>query len=238
MVKTLRCSSCGAGLRNDGGQPNVVCEYCNSFVRVADDKQVQFDMTATLTRIMEVWTSHSGATDFAREYQIVADLMEKHRYLDVKKRLDRILEVDSTQARAWFYKSLLPILENESVLFKGSYVNIVKLSQITDRRVVRMYLKRCGLKSWQHKSFLSFYRSTDFLFDQHMRYLDKAIEFSHTEERIKFLKEHKEKRIMWRKKRLRRRNLGTWGLIFLLFAVIAGCFAAVWYFYIEQGIFG
>jgi len=237
MVKTLRCSSCGAGLRSEGDQPNVVCEYCNSFVRVSDDKQPQFDVTAVLTQILGLWVSTDDAVDYTREYEQITELMEGHRYVDAKKRLDRILEADETQSRAWFIKSLLPILEREGVLYKGSYINIVKLSQITDRRVIHMYLKHCGLKPWLHKQFLAYYRSTDFLFEQHMQSIDKAIEHSTTEERIAFLKEHKAKRIAFQKRKLRKRSLANFGLIALLFAVVAGGCVALWYFVFKQGIF-
>jgi hypothetical protein len=237
MAKVLRCSSCGAGLRNEGGQPNVVCEYCNSFVRVADDKP-QFDVTAVLTQIMGVWSEtreeKSSGVDLSKEYDFVMKLMENHKYVDAQERLDKILDFDETQSRAWFYKSLLPVLENENVAFKGKYVNIVKLSQVTNRSVISTYLSRCGLKPWQHKQFMEYYRKTDFLFEQHMRDLNRAIEHAQTETLINFLLEHKEKRIKWQKQKLRKRNLATFGWIFLMFAVIAGCCVAVWFLVLKD----
>lgn len=232
MVKTLRCSSCGAALKCETGQPNVVCEYCNSFVRVADDTQL--DSATIISHIAQIWPRVRN-DDFTSEYERIRDLIENHKYTDAMRRLDRILEKDNTQARAWFYKSLLPILERETVLFKGCYINIVKVSQITNRNTLRMYLKHCGLRRWQQRKFLDYYRSTDFLFEQHMKYLDKAIEHASTDERIAFFKEHKEERQRMQKRKLRRRKAGTWGLILLLVAVLAGAGLVFWYF--GRGVF-
>lgn len=239
MVKTLRCSSCGAGLRNESGQPNVICEYCNSFVRVSDDKRPQIDISVAISQMMGLWVSSNAKdkVDISEEYKYVAMLMENHRYVDAKKRIDKILSVDATQSRAWFYKSLLPVLEQESILFKGSYINIMKLSQITKRQIVHKYLRLCGLKPWHHRAFLKHYRSTDFLYEQHMKHLDNAIQYESSQERLDFLKEHKQKRIEMQKRKLRRRRLSTFGLITLLVLVFGGACLALWYFYFRQGIF-
>jgi len=208
-------------------------------VRVADDKRPQLDVTAVMTQIVGIWakSKEESYVNFEREYDNVVELMESHRYKDANVRLDKILDMDEKQSRAWFYKSLLPILEKENVIYKGNSVNVVKLSRITNSGVVRQYLKNCGLKSWQVKPFLDYYRKTDFLFEQHMRYLDKAIENATNEERLAFLEEHKKKRIKWQKQRIRKRKFATFGWLLLLAMVVAGCGFALWWFVFKEGLF-
>jgi len=229
MVKALRCSSCGAGLQPTTGQPNVVCEYCNSFVRVADDRSAQFNTEAILSQIVKLWP-RVRSDDFTSDYEKIKDLISEHKYVEANRQLSRILEMDNTQSRAWFYKSLLPILEQETVVFKGCHVNVVKVSKTTSRAHMRAYLRKCGLSGGRQKQFLDFYRSTDFLYVQHVKFLDKAIEHASTAERTEFFKTVKEKRVKLQKQILRRRRWSTIGLILLLAVVVGGACFAVWYF--------
>jgi hypothetical protein len=229
MAKVLRCSSCGAGLRPTAGQPNVVCEYCNSFVRVADDKAAaQFETTVILSQMMQIWP-RVRSDDFTGTYETINELIGKHKYVEARSRLNRILEKDHTQARAWFYKALLPILEQDTILFKGCYINIVTLSQIVKRDEVRMYLKHCGLPKWRHREFLDYYRSTDFLYEQQIKFLDKAIENASTEERKEYFQIVKKQRIKFQKKRIRRKWAENFGLILILGVVVVGVCAIIWY---------
>ena len=234
MTKALRCSSCGAALTHSSGQPNTVCGYCNSFVRVSDDKSEQFDTAVILNQIISLWP-RVRKDDFTDEYQSIKDLLSGHKFVAANKRLNAILQKDSTQSRAWFYKSLLPILEQETVSFKGCFVNVYKVSQITDRARLRVYLKNCGLGKWQQREFLSFYRSTNFLYQQQIKFLDKAIEHASTEDRIAFFTKHKTEVVKRHEQKLRRRNFVTWALILTLFGVIAGAIVLAWF--VSQGAF-
>lgn len=226
MVKTLRCSSCGAGLIITSGQPNVKCEYCKTCTRVASD----IDTGAVLNHISQLWP-RVRKDDFTTAYQNIKDLLSEHKFVEASKTLNSILEKDNTQARAWFYKTLIPILDQETVLFKGHYVNVVRVSKITTRSQLRVYLKNCGLSKRKQREFLDYYRSTDFLFEQDMKYIDKAIEHASTNERRAYFIDYKSQRIKNQKRMLRRRAFMTWGLISLLFAATVGMICVFWYFY-------
>lgn len=227
MGKVLRCSSCGAGLQYLPGQPNVQCGYCKTYTRVGSD----VDVGEMINYISELG-SRVRKDDFTSMYERIKDLMSAHKYVEASKKLDAILEKDHTQARAWFYKSMLPILDQETILFKDKYyVNVVKVSRTTTRAQMRRYLKSCGLSRFKQREFLDYYRSTDFLYQQDIKYINKSIEHASTAERRAYFIEYKKQRIKAQKRMLRRRALVTWGLIAILAAATAGMVAAFWTFF-------
>jgi len=228
MVKVLRCSNCGANLKCESGRPNVVCEYCKSFVRIDDDSK-QYDPDVILSLITEM--GDRVRTDgFSGEYNEIKGLISANKYCEASERLDVILKQDETQARAWFYKSLLPIIEQENIFYKGCYINVVKVSQITNRKLLRQYLKGCGLSWLKINGFLDYYRSTDFLYEQSLGFLNKAIKHASTEERRTFLENHRYEFVRKQQRKLRLRGFATFGLIALLAAVVIGGAVVVWIF--------
>ena len=170
--------------------------------------------------------------DFTSQYERIKELMSQHKYVEASRKLDNILEKDHTQARAWLYKSLLPILDQETILFKDRYyVNVVKVSKTTTRKQCRMYLRSCGLSRRKQREFLDYYRSTDFLYQQDIKYINKAIEHASTAERRTYFTEFRKQRIKAQKRMLRRRAFVTWGLIAILAGVTVGMVAVFWYFF-------
>lgn len=232
-ARALRCDSCGGTLQNIDNQPNIRCEYCGTYVRVLNDPQSQFDSEAIVNQIAQIWP-RVRSDNFTAEYEKIRALIDVHKFLDAKKRLDVILEKDETQSRAWFYKSMLPILDQETVLFGGYHINVVRVAQITDRKLLRQYLKSCGLRSRQRKKFMSFYRSTDFLYEQQIKYVDKAIKHTKSDDRHTFFQNFKEELIAAQQKKIRRKRFSNGGLIVLLAVSVVGLLVAGWIFVVRD----
>ena len=228
-MKVHKCSCCGANLKLEHGQRNVVCEYCNAFVSVEDGDDPQYAVTAILGHIAEMG-ARKQTDEFSGAYKQIKDLIAKHNYIQANERLDQILARDERQARAWFYKSLLPIIEQEVIVFKGYQIDIIRVAQISNRKQLHAYLKYCGLSLRHQKSFLDYYRRTDFLYEQNMKYLDNAIRCAASKEREVFLGEQKRDRIAAQRRKRRRERWGTVGLVLLLCAVLVGGAIAFWYF--------
>jgi DNA-directed RNA polymerase subunit RPC12/RpoP len=189
-MRTLKCDNCGAGIQTTGDSPNVKCEYCGTIVRLRTGDDRYFSTTAIIQNINMLGTRIRGDS-FNSRYELITQNIERHAYIEAAVALNRILEEDITQARAWYYKALLPVLEQESVLYAGCYINVKIISQITDRRLIHKYLTNCGLPRWRHKHFMAYYGSMDFLYEQQIRFIDKAIEHASTPERKDFMKKRK-----------------------------------------------
>lgn len=108
-------------------------------------------------------------------------LIEQHSFAEALKVLNEIIDEDETQARAWYLKSQLPILENPSILFEGICINLHSYSKLKGKDEMARYLTNCGLSTKRHRAFAVFYDSTDFLYEQQILFIEKSIE--HAEEK-------------------------------------------------------
>ena len=223
IMKQLRCDSCGAALKNyEAGMVNVKCEYCGTVLRVVGAGSEQYNTENIVNQILELGVARTRKDRFNNTYKNAKNLIEQHKYTEANNLLNGILAEDQSQARAWYYKSILPILEQESVLYHGHYINIHILSQITKDKHVKSYLSSCGLPRLQHAGFMRFYGSMDFLYEQQLKFLDKAVEYASTPERKEFFINQKDIAINRQKKKLLNRSWGNFFLITLLLATIVG----------------
>ena len=221
-MKRLVCGSCGAGLKNvEDGQINVKCDYCGTVIRVVGEGDEQYNTEYIINQILELGVGRKRKDSFDADYKRAKGLIEQHRYFEANELLNEILTEDSTQARAWYYKSVLPVLEQESIVYRGCYINIHVLSRITKREHIKSFLSGCGLSWYHHAGFMKFYGSIDFLYEQQLKFLDKAIEHASTLERKEFFIKQKNIAIKEQKRKLRNRSYGNFFLISLLVAVTA-----------------
>ena len=221
-MKVMKCDSCSANLNPEDGQVNVKCEYCGTVIRVVGEGAEQYSSENILNQILELGTGRVRKDSFDSMFQRAKDFIEQHKYAEANKILNEVLEEDHTQARAYFYKSLLPVLEQESIMYKGCYINIIVLAQITNRHEISAFLTECGLPWYRHSKFMRFYGSVDFLYEQQLKFLDKAIEHASTKERRNFFSEQKKLVIKKHRSKLRRTRIGNFLLILLLAAVVIG----------------
>jgi DNA-directed RNA polymerase subunit RPC12/RpoP len=175
---TLKCDNCGAGLTHiDDGVENVQCQYCQSFVRVRDTARksegacVDVDLFFNLVQRFEI----SNKTNIEKLYRRAYELVQNHKFVQANKVLNEIIEEDPKQSLAWYLKSMLPILEQESIIWRGRFVNLNIYARLTTNKQAVEYLRGCGLGWLARKHFRDFYRSKDFLFEQRVEFIDNAI---------------------------------------------------------------
>ena len=221
-MKTLRCDNCGANLEDFDSVDNVKCEYCGSVIRVRDEGEFNAAaLLAAVGNVIEISRMAINAGAVEDKYESVKKLVEKHEYRAANDVLNEILREDEKESRAWFLKSLLPVLEQESVLYHGCYINISLYSKLTKKEDITMYLDMCGLSRVRHRGFRAFYRSKDFLYEQQLKFIDNAIECASPERREYFEKEKKE--IIDKQKRKNRKIFWTNMFVVLGFtALVAG----------------
>ena len=180
-VKRLACMGCGAGLVPKEREVNVQCSYCGVASRVVSESD----------SIKEVLLEKLAEAKIEDKFDKAKHFILRGQYKSAKEVLDQILVKEPKLARAWFLKSVLPVLEQDSVLFKGHYVNLSRISKMTKVEEVYDYLKTVGVPFYQRRSFIRWYQSNDFLYEQQIKFLEKAIEFSQGEERAQYETEMK-----------------------------------------------
>ena len=228
-VSSIQCDGCGARLKKMDGV-NVNCEYCGVLIRVVGEGSEQYNIANILSQFTRLDMDRIRKDSFDKLYERVKVFIEQGKYVEASTVLNNILDEDKTQARAWFYKSLLPVLEEDTVMFRGYPINVRVISQITNRQMISMYLKDCGLPRRQHAEFMRFYGSTDFLHNQTMKFLDKAIEHASSDERRAFFKTQKETAIEYHKHNMRVQRRETMMWILLAFGVLVGAtIFGVWF---------
>lgn len=219
-MKRLICEGCGAGLKVDEiGQANVKCEYCGTYVRILGRGSELYDAENIISQIFELGVKRVRKDNLHVHYEKAKNLIEDNKMVEANELLNSILKEDPTQSRAWFYKSLLPILEQESILFGGHYVNICILSRLIKSDEITKYLAECGLTWVQRRKFMKFYRSTNFLYEQRLKFVDKAIDNASTPERKAFFEKQKAEAIKENDSKLRRRAVVNFLLLGLLVVV-------------------
>jgi len=221
-TKRLICDSCGAPLKGlEQGRANIQCDYCATVIRVVGEGAEQYNTENIVNQILELGIARMRKDDFDKSFERAKDLIQQHKYAEANNVLNEILDSDETQSRAWYYKSLLPVLEQESVVFRGCYINIPVLAKINKRDQIAEYLTSCGLSWYQQRAFMKFYGSTDFLYEQQLRFLDKAIEYASTPDRKDFFTKQKSIAIARQRRKLRNRRIGNFFLIVLLIGTVA-----------------
>ena len=224
------CDGCGAPLKDTG---STQCDYCGVLIRVTGRDSEQYNVVNIVNQIIELSSTHaevhhntvnnnmvSRGQGFEDMYERTKILVEQNKFVEASRVLDNILDKDIRQPRAWFYKALLPILDKEEVVYKGCLVNVRVISKITDRRLIREYLKHCGLPWYHHRGFMEFYGSTDFLYEQYLKYTARAIEYSTSKEQKEFFENHKKQMAKRHKSRQTRIFVGNLFLTVLLAGAI------------------
>ena len=150
-MNTLKCNNCGANLKTGENGLSVACEYCNAITSV---------------------------NNFASKYQHAKNLIEKNSFIEANKTLNEIIKSDYSQARAWFLKSQLPILEQDSIVFEKVYINANSFARLKTKEDMSLYLSKCGLPYKSHSAFIKYFNSKDFLYEQQLSFIDKAIELA------------------------------------------------------------
>jgi uncharacterized Zn finger protein (UPF0148 family) len=217
-MKDLKCNSCGAALSHCGNSPNAKCEYCGNMVRVTSDNFYNADY---IIHQIESISTRVRTDDFDSQYAAIERLIKQHRYVDASEELDEILIQDKKQARAYYYKALLPVLEKNEIKYYGRYVNVEILSKITSRVETAKYLTYCGLPTFRHRGFLKLYASTDLLFEQRSKYIDLAIANASTPERVAFFTSEKSRLNKIQRSKIRKHKTSTTLLVGLC-VVVAG----------------
>jgi len=172
-----------------GDQINVKCEYCGVLIRIVGQDAEQYNIANIVSQIVRLADPES---DFDKQYERAKVFVEQGKYIDASDVLNKVLDKDVTQARAWFYKALLPVLEQTEIRYKDCTVNIAVVSQIHDRKLLNKYLESCGLSFSQRIGFMKFYGSRNFLYEQTYMFLDKAIKYANSEEERDFYEKQKQ----------------------------------------------
>ena len=225
-LKTLKCAGCGAGLPLRSGDVNLQCEYCNVVTRRVSKGEPASDVIMEKVQRVADFLTESRQKE---KYALALDLIRKSRYTAAMDILTQILAEDDKQARAWFYKSLLPVLEQESILFHGTYVNLGIVSKLKTSDEIYAYLKRIKVPFYRRRAFVKWYRSNDFLYEQQIKYIDKAIEHGNEMEKDFFIQQ-RETMARDKRRKVRRRRFENALLFGLLAKVTIGATIAVlWY---------
>ena len=225
-VSSVQCDGCGARLKKMGDGVNVNCEYCGILIRVVGEGSEQYNIANIVSQFVQLNYENARKDSFDSRYERTKVLIEQGKYVEASAVLNKILEDDVTQSRAWYYKSILPVLESDDVKFRGHLINVRVISKLTNKKMITMYLNDCGLHRRHHAEFMRFYGSTNFLHDQTIKFLDKAIEYASSNERREFLGKQKNNVMTFYKKNLRKRRAENiaWTLLALgtLAVVIIG----------------
>ena len=209
-MKTFRCDGCGANIEIESDAVNTKCEYCNTVVRIHTPEE--YDAKTIVGQIAEIVKLNQANDKFENKYKRAIHLIERNEYRHANDVLNEILHDDPAESRAWFYKSLLPILEQESVLYCGCYINLTVYKSLTKNDAITEYLNQCGLPKYKHSRFRRFYGSADLLYEQQMKFIDKAIENA-IPTRAEFFKAEKEKIIERQKRKEKRKTAANIGLL-------------------------
>jgi len=210
-VAKIVCGGCGASLKiAEEWQVNIKCEYCGTVNRIAcGTVTVQYSAARIINQIGELDSVRMPKKDnFSELYEKAKALIGKNNFFEANGLLNDILKSDPDQARAWFYKSLLPILEQRSVLYRGCNVNLDILVRFKKQAAIRKYLIECGLSWNQRRSFMRLYGSADFLHEQQLKFLRKAVETASAPERRKFFEQQLKIAIRRGKIKRRRKLMG------------------------------
>ena len=210
-IKRLGCNGCGAGLAPKDNEINVQCDYCGVVSRVTESKP-SADIEEILVRLFE--------TNVEDQYAEAKRLMLKGQHVRASEVLDQILKANPKAARAWFLKSMLPILDKDTVLYKGHYVNLTRVSKLKTVDQVHDYLAKLGVPFFRRRGFIRWYQSTDFLYEQQVKFLEKAIEFADAKDKKVYQAEMDS--LVGKRNRKKRRETLTLVILFGLFLVAGG----------------
>lgn len=229
-VKELKCVCCGASLQGvEADSVNVKCEYCGQMVRVyADDDS--FSTEAILEKISQLGNRVRN-DGFDTEYERAKYLIRNHNYNEASVLLNTILANDITQARAWYYKSLLPVLDQGSVKFRGSIVDIQTVAKLVKRNEINEYLEQCGIGLFARRAFMNYYATGGFLYEQQKRFLNDAIQYASTPKRREFFKQKRQDINSNWQNRVMRRNL----IRFFFITAFIVCGALIVYVGVQAG---
>ena len=165
-METQRCESCGSGISKEG---TTLCTYCGSSIRSVNERLSRFD---------------DSDERFTKAKQAMLDA----RYSDALLTLEQILTEEPTSYRAWYLKSVLPIITQATHEFEGHSIDINIVHHLNRKSAPELnsYLQKCGMNKATTKRFIRHYVKSDFLFTQQIMYLDCAIEFAPSERRAFF----------------------------------------------------
>ena len=91
-----------------------------------------------------------------------------------KEYLDTLLEMDVEVAEAWYIKAKLPILQEDTITFRGCSISVAKV-QNCDAGGRLEYLRQCGI-SPLHTAEAENLLNIDLLIEkEHIKYLEKAV---------------------------------------------------------------
>ena len=91
-----------------------------------------------------------------------------------KEYLDALLEIDVEVAKAWYIKAKLPILQEDTITFRGCSISVAK-AQNCDAGGRLEYLRQCGI-SPSHTAEAENLLNINLLIEkEHIKYLEKAV---------------------------------------------------------------
>ena len=108
-------------------------------------------------------------------------------YQNAKQMLDEILAQDSENAKAWYEKSKLPVLQEDAVVIQGCNVSVSKYQSLDTTQKAR-YLQQCGLPYSQALDGDSLLQINILIEKERIKYLEKAVKYTKSE-KTKYKKE-------------------------------------------------
>ena len=113
-MKELKCSGCGSRVFAQRDEGSVTCQYCQALTILPKQRVSEFEQLASeiekLTAAVKVGPGLAESYAKAKKYIMAGD------FLIANELIDEILSKDINQARAWFYKSLLPFYSYQEQL--------------------------------------------------------------------------------------------------------------------------
>ena len=111
-------------------------------------------------------------------------------YKKANQYLIEILEKDPKNARAWYEKAKLPILQEDTVIIEGCSISVSKYEGL-DVTQKTSYLQQCGLTPSQALDGVIYLRVNLLIEKEHLRYLENAVRYA-KDEKVKYEKEFAE----------------------------------------------
>lgn len=160
-------------------------------------------------------------------YVVTGDYQKATQYLN------EILDADPENARAWYEKAKLPVLQEDIVIIQGCSISVSKYQSL-DVTQKSAYLRQCGFTHVQALDVESLLGLNLLIEKEHIKYLENAVRFAKNE-KPKYEKELTELKAKHNKRGEREKKIAiTIGSIALpLVAIILG---NLFYAFFQMGL--
>ena len=110
-MKAAKCPNCGANITIDETKKAGICEYCKTAF-VSEDAIHQYNITNNVVNNIMAGSINLTEINIDNLMELLENAMKSSNYIEAYKYSTKILEVNNTIAKAWFYKGLASALQS------------------------------------------------------------------------------------------------------------------------------